>query len=206
MRERDTSSGGRNRTAGRVVRPAFLAVAVWLVVGGVAFPAHSSTPPAPPSVVIHGATTEQRDRVAWALKRFEDENLPLPALDISFHKTRSGCNDNTGLVRSVEGVADIEICMPTKHILLHELAHAWAWGAVSKETRAVFAEYWELETWNDHAVDWKKRATEKAADTVAFALSDPPTHHSPTLQRFFCGYPHLVGQPLPFEAESVHAC
>lgn len=206
MRGHSTHPENQHCNPRSTIRPALLAVSVWLVVAGAGFPPQSSTGLTSPQVSLHGATPDQQDRIEWALEEFEAANLALPGLDITFHDTRAGCDDNTGLVRSVDGVADIEICMPTRHIILHELAHAWAWQAVSDETRAAFTEYWGLNTWNDHNADWKARATEKAADTIAFTLSGPPANPSATLQLFFCAYPLLTGDPLPFADPPFESC
>lgn len=87
--------------------------------------------------------------------------------------------------------------MPTRHIILHELAHAWAAVTVTDATRAEVLRYWGLETWNDQDVTWNLRAGERAADTIAFALNSIPSDPRDSLLKYLCGYPLLTGYPLP---------
>lgn len=151
----------------------------------------------PPALALHDTTPELTERVKWALDRFEAADLALPPLEITFHATANGCHGHTGYFQLDSGVADIEVCMPTRHIILHELAHAWAAVAVSDTTRAEVLRYWELDNWNDQAANWNLRAGERAADTIAFALNGIPSDPQDSLRKYLCGYPLLTGQPLP---------
>jgi hypothetical protein len=162
----------------------------------------------PPTVALHDATPELMERVEWALNRFAAAGLVLPPLDITFHVTGASCHGYTGYFEVNSGVADIEVCMPTRHIILHELAHAWAAVTVSDANRAEVLGYWGLETWNDQDVEWSLRGSEKAADTIAFALNDIPSHPRDALLEYLCGYRLLTGHPLPGSGmdELRHRC
>ena len=153
--------------------------------------------PKAPALALHDATPELANRLEWALGRFAAAELPLPPLDITFHTGGDGCNGHTGYFRSVSGVAVIDVCMPTKHIILHELAHAWAFQAVSAESQAEFLDYWGLTAWNAPDVDWGELAGEKAADTIAFALGDLPADPRDSLRQYLDGYELLTGTEFP---------
>ncbi|NNL71681.1 MAG: hypothetical protein HKO70_17165, partial [Acidimicrobiia bacterium] len=126
----------------------------------------------------------------------------LPPLDIAFHDHRSGCDGHPGLFRLVDGVADIEVCDWTDHTILHELGHAWVASHVDDEIRAALVAYWGLETWNDQTVSWGLRANERAAESIALALSPLPPRIAPVLIDHLCAYslltensvhPHVAG-------------
>ena len=157
----------------------------------------SSNSSEPSTVALHDATPEFTERVEWALGRFEAAGLALPPLDITFHNTANGCHGHTGYFQLDSGVADIEVCMPTRHIILHELAHAWAAVTVSGATRADLLRYWDLDSWNDQGVEWNQRAGERAADTIAFALNGIPSDPQDSLLEYLCGFELLTGHPLP---------
>ena len=64
-------------------------------------------------------------------------------------------------------------------------------------SRTGFVAHWNLEPWNDHGDDWNDRGTEKAAHTIAYALTlDGPTEN-PNVLQFVCGYEILTDQTLP---------
>ena len=123
-----------------------------------------------PHVNIHNATDIQMAQVAQALDRFDEAGLTLPPLELTFHDGSGPCHGHTGWYRRQGRVAHIEICSPTNHIILHELAHAWEGASVSDDVRREFADHWGVDSWNDHTTDWTERGTERAADTVAFVL------------------------------------
>lgn len=150
-----------------------------------------------PSVEIHNADDIQMSQVAWALDRFEQAALTLPAIELTFHDGAGPCHGHPGLYRRRGQVAHIEICSPTNHTILHELAHAWEGASVSQAARDQFADHWGVDNWNDHSVPWADRGTERAADTVAFVLEGLPERPTAQLLRFVCGYSLLTGKSLP---------
>jgi len=151
----------------------------------------------PGAVVVHGAASDLRARLKSALDRFATAGLTLPPLDITFHNGRAGCGGHPGLFEVAEGVSDIEVCNPTNHIVLHELAHAWVARNVNQATKEALTQYWGLATWNDQEVDWGLRANERAADAIAFALGDLPKHPEPSLVEFLCSYSLVTGHAPP---------
>lgn len=60
--------------------------------------------------------------------------------------------------------------------MLHELAHAWANLNLTDAQREQFAKLRGLEVWNSSEHDWEERATEHAAEIIAWALMDQPPH------------------------------
>ncbi len=170
------------------------AIAVLLV--GVTLPGPEPAS-AKPGLVVNQADTVLTERLDWALGRFSDVGLQLPPLDVTFHNSAHGCEGHTGLYRSIAGIADIEICMPTEHIVLHELAHAWVETILDDDRRSIWMDYWGLDTWNRQDVDWSRRGNEKAADAIAYALGRIPANPHDSLLEYLCGYPLLTGNPLP---------
>ena len=133
----------------------------------------------------------------WALDRFEEAGLELPPFVMTFHDGAGPCHGNTGWYQQRGGVAHIEICSPTNHIILHELAHAWEGASVSQDVRDDFASHWSVDNWNDHEAAWADRGTERAADTIAYVLAGVPDEPTDQLMRFVCGYSLLTGMELP---------
>ena len=129
-----------------------------------------------------------------ALESFAHTDLALPPLEITFHEGRAGCEGHPGLFRIVGGVADIEVGVPTKYLLLHELGHAWIAHNVDDKTRSLLVEYWSLPTWNDQSIDWEKAANERAADSIAFVLADLSPYVAQTQVDYLCAYKLLTGR------------
>lgn len=150
--------------------------------------------PAAPPAVVHGATDEWQSRLDDALASFAEADLALPPLEVTFHDGRTACDGHGGLFRMAEGVGDIEVCMPTKYMILHELGHAWIAHNIDDETRSLLVEYWQVPTWNDQKVEWDMRANEKAADSIAFALADLSPYVAQTRVEYLCAYTLLTGR------------
>jgi predicted membrane-bound mannosyltransferase len=154
-----------------------------------------------PDVQVHGASPDLHTRLTEALDRFSTAGLTLPALDITFHDGLAGCEGHPGLFRTVEGVSDIEICNPTNHIMLHELAHSWVATHTTQGTKDAFIQYWGLATWNDQDAEWNDRANERSAEAIAFALGHVPAQVSPSLADYLCAYTLLTGESPAAEVE-----
>lgn len=158
----------------------------------------------PAALAVHDATPAQEQQLARAIQQFEAAGLPLPPMQIGFHDAAGPCEGHPGLYRRSDGIADIDICRSSNHVILHELAHAWEGANVDDAARERFSNRWGLDNWNDHSAPWDERGVERAADTVAFVLDGIPTEPTESLRRFLCGYPLLTGRPLPLE--SARAC
>lgn len=155
-------------------------------------PSRAIATPTPPT-----APTVLTERLDWAMARFEVVGLELPTVSVSFHSDLSPCDGHRGLFRGLTDVARIAVCDPTRHIILHELAHAWLAYTTGDTTKAALLEYWELETWSDPSVDWTERGSEKAATALAFSLGDLPADPSSSLLRYLCSYELITGKPFP---------
>lgn len=92
-------------------------------------PVIGSTPTPPTIVFIDVPSDDERAMVDWAIERYIAVGLQLPDLEISFPVT---CGGKSG--RYLIGAGRIELCRPTRKLVLHELAHAWDdQGVVDRE-------------------------------------------------------------------------
>lgn len=115
----------------------------------------------------------------WALTRFEQAGLELPAVSIAFHDHKEPCHGNIGFYRS-GSPALIDICgfnwdrfVPAaKHTLIHELGHAWIQHTLTDEDREGFLTLRGLATWGDDRFEWSEQGSEQAAEIIAWALID----------------------------------
>ena len=57
-----------------------------------------------------------------------------------------------------------------RRLVLHEFAHAWARENLTDSQREALMADRELETWNDHDVEWAQRGTEHAAEIITWGL------------------------------------
>ncbi len=119
-------------------------------------------------------TVEQQTLVDFASDRFDSQNLELPEIKIQFHDSLETCGLHQGLY--VERTKSLHMCSVDKKIMLHEMAHAWANLNMTSERQQAFVEWLGLKTWNGHDEAWEDRATEHAAETIAWGLMDEPTH------------------------------
>lgn len=113
--------------------------------------------------------------VEWALTRFEVAGLEAPSAAIEF--PADGCNGHPG--RYLPSQRLVELCvsddapnLSVRQLVLHELAHAWAHEFLTEKDREEFTDLRELSAWNDVELDWHERATEHAAETIAWGLLD----------------------------------
>ena len=153
---------------------------------------------------ITGGTPAQRQMARWAVGRFTAGELDLPSLEVRFHEDRTGCDGRSGLYRS--GTADLcslHVNWMSRRTMLHEMAHAWVDANVSADLEARFLRLRQLETWDDHAVEWEARGTEHAAEIISWALDGQPTgmqrasipRNDP--DELAVAYELLTGHPLP---------
>ena len=125
---------------------------------------------------ITSGTSTQRAMARWAVGRFEAGGLRLPSLEIRFHRSTDGCEGRMGGYSN--GTADLcskYVNWMSRRTLLHEMAHAWVDVHVSADLEARFLRLRQLETWNDHAIDWEERGTEHAAEIISWALDGQGT-------------------------------
>jgi hypothetical protein len=119
-------------------------------------------------------TTDQQELLDFALSRFEGQGLVLPQIEVEFVADILECHGHKGLywLRT----RTLRMCSMDKKTMLHELAHAWANFNLTDAQQERFAELRSLEAWNDWEYDWEERATEHAAEIIAWALMDRPIH------------------------------
>jgi hypothetical protein len=153
---------------------------------------------------IIGGTPAQQVMARWAVGRFTESGMNLPSLEVRFHRASTSCGGRMGSYR--DGEADIcgtHVNSMSRRTLLHEMAHAWVDANVSADLEARFLRLRQLETWNDHAVDWEERGTEHAAEIISWALNGQGTGtERPSIPRndpeqLATAYALLTGHPLP---------
>jgi hypothetical protein len=121
---------------------------------------------------ISGATTDQLAAITWAIGRFAEAGLELPALAVVVHPTSDGCGGNRGQYHVVSGADVIDLCDTSTPVILHELAHAWAAHHASDEARTAFLEHVGLAAWSGNDVPYDERGTERAAQTMSLCLAE----------------------------------
>jgi hypothetical protein len=63
----------------------------------------------------------------------------------------------------------------SRHLIVHELGHAWAARNMDEEERGAFVALRGAESWNDPETAWRNQATEHAAEILAWLLLDDYT-------------------------------
>ncbi len=117
---------------------------------------------------------KQQELLNFALSRFEVQRLALPQIEVEFFADTLECRGHKGLYWS--RTRTLRMCGVDKKTMLHELAHAWANLNLTDAQREQFAKLRGLEEWNSSEHNWKERATEHAAEIIAWALMDQPPH------------------------------
>jgi hypothetical protein len=149
---------------------------------------------------VHYASLDQTEMLRWGVDRFTEAGLDLPILDVTFHRDVSACGGFLGLYRTRGEAAVIDICHTRRHVILHELAHAWETQEATDQTRERFMAYRGLMTWADPDVAWEERGVEQAAETITLVLnwrSYSGPIDQPVVVHKLCGYEILTGRPLP---------
>lgn len=116
----------------------------------------------------------QEELVEFGLGRFAGQGLGLPEVNIDFRPSSLDCQGHKGLY--LHRTRTLRMCSLDKKTMLHELAHAWARHNLTVAEMESFTRYRGLATWNDSSDPWKERATEHAAEIIAWALMDRPVH------------------------------
>ncbi len=138
-------------------------------------------PPIRRPVSLEGATVyaesaDQVARVEWALGRFEQLGLKMPAVEVWYFADFSGCADPANPSRQRSGYLLIEhdkytiyVCGP-EFTLLHELAHVWDHSQLTDDLRDRFLAKRGLENWD--GVEWARCGGEHLAYVLAWGLQD----------------------------------
>jgi len=201
----------RRRVGLRWVALAPLLVLSAVLVSGLAEAAWVADPDG--RLLITASDPDQRALVDWAVDRFEQAGLALPALTISIHETRSACAGSAGLFYWGPPPR-VELCAVetpsgsgARMIVLHELGHAWAELTSDQAARDRFLAVRSLDTWRDSSVPTGRWGQEQAAEILAWGLMDQPVRlariHDADSDDLAAAFEALAGQP-PLMAERLH--
>jgi len=130
-------------------------------------------PPVEPLRIVGGSPQQHLD-IRAAATRFAAVGLELQPLTIVIHADRSGCEGASGLYWPSEHGDRIDLCADGERLVLHEMAHAWGYHALDDVERDDFVARTGMPTWKSHDHPHGKRATEVAADAIAFGLMSQP--------------------------------
>lgn len=129
---------------------------------------------ATPAITISGGTEAQHAMAEWAIARFDEADLPLPAMAIEFHSDMEDCNGFLGYYDRSE--KQLDVCNQGAprtdpiHTILHELAHAWSFEYLPEDIVEAFTEDRGLDAWRDADARWWQQGQEQAAEVVAWGL------------------------------------
>lgn len=126
------------------------------------------------SLRVVGGSPEQHILIAEAAGRFAAVGLHLEAVTVVVHPSREGCQGAAGLYWPSSAGDRIDLCGEGERLVLHELAHAWAHHALDDHDRHDFVSRTGLPTWKSLEHPHGRRATEVAADAIAFGLLSRP--------------------------------
>lgn len=165
-----------------------LYIAVGIVLASTLSPSGNQTSSLPaqeittPAVVFQPALSSSVDRtqqetgqqidplILWAVGRFASAGLGLPDLTFVVFDSTIDCGGSSGYYFASRKT--LHICRLDNKTVLHELAHAWAGYVLTDEQKESFTEFRGADGWNNADDEWKDRATEQAAETIAWALAD----------------------------------
>ena len=137
-----------------------------------------SRSPLPADVQLVGLGPEQVEVVDQALALFADANLVLPRIVIRATPDRTICDGHDGLTTPHQRWVEVSICTlyrgtRERHVILHELAHAWTTFSLSSENRAAFQALRGWRYWLDYSrAEWRDNGGEQAAEIIAWGLND----------------------------------
>jgi hypothetical protein len=130
-----------------------------------------------PDLAVHGYADRNEKAIAWALSRLELAGLELQVnLEVRFHRSTEACGgwNHDGLHTPFSDRHRIDVCVidqaGQERVLLHELAHVWAYRHLDDDERRGFLELRGLEAWNDG--EWRERGTEHAAEVLRWGLGE----------------------------------
>jgi len=129
-----------------------------------------------PLVTIDTDIQEQRQMAEWAVARFAEASLHLPALIIEFPgKDLDLCDGAQGRTYIGDGPTVVKMCWNDPFILLHELGHAWAAANVPEDKHDRFmAMRTDVDSWSGAGVPWDQLGGEHAANVIAWGLLEKP--------------------------------
>ena len=171
--------------------------------------AHGVAPVSAPSIPTQpdfvGFGPEQARVVRDALGLFAEAGLRLPPIVFRASLDKAACHGRDGWYSANAQRVRITLCSSQRdarerHVVLHELAHAWAAFDLSTTRRSEFQAVRGWTYWldYDHAT-WRNNGGEQAAEIIAWGLND---HSAPALSidhkscaELAAGYVALTGSP-----------
>jgi len=156
-----------------------------------------------PTISIVGGSPTARSAVLETTERFVSNDLGLPDLVIRLHDDSTGCEGHRGLFRVDDDTAVVDLCFDCEFLALHELGHAWAHFNLDDAARQEFQQAVGATTWNSPDVPHNFRATEIAADAMAYGLLSTPATPGPVWDRRCERFEALTGVPPPRRTDPV---
>ena len=153
---------------------------------------------------IHAETQQQHEEIEWALGRYAEAGLELPAIEIHLHSDRADCNGLNGYLANAVGGGWILHSCGVDYTLLHELAHAYDNHMLDDATRDELLELAHADSWRHD--DWHLAGGEHAANVIAWGLMEERINQTRTrpydYQSMLEAYSILTGggQPLWMDA------
>ena len=127
---------------------------------------------------IYGADGTMTATIEWAMVRFAEVGLELPAVTVTVHESQDGCSGAAGMFRPGT-YPRIDLCvlddptsMPARLITLHEFAHAWAETTLTDAEKQAFLELRGLDHWTDRDTPRHEWGAEHIAEVVSWGLMD----------------------------------
>lgn len=120
-------------------------------------------------VTHSGFTAAERRVVESAIARFHAASLELPLTHVRKHDVGDRCQPRGQAVNSWP-VKMARICVVEESVVVHELAHAWAFVHLTDDDRLDFALRRGTPTWRSREHPWMDRASEHAADIITWYL------------------------------------
>jgi hypothetical protein len=105
--------------------------------------------------------------IVWAETRFTAAGLSLP--EYQFTPDSAECG---GHLAVFDGTTVRNCAAGTRlyRVMLHELAHVWAYTNLTPDDEARLVAEWGTAAWNDPAIPHDSRGVEQFADMIAWAL------------------------------------
>jgi hypothetical protein len=134
----------------------------------------------PPQLQLVGFNAVQAEEVMKAVGLFEEAGLVLPRLVITGSRDMQQCGGHPGLFRPHDDSSEVLICTPEtsnwqRHVVLHELGHAWSKLNLTPESKAAFQAVRHYRYWQDYErATWAQNGIEQAAEIIAWGLNDQP--------------------------------
>ena len=135
-------------------------------------------PAADDAEVIDPLSAEALDLLDWAEARYESAGLEFPDVEVLVHDTTDPCRGRLGRYRRTDNGVSIHLCDLdggdpdfTRHVVLHEFAHAWTAINLDANQIDAFLGLRGLEAWSSQEVAWDERGIEHAAEIIVWGIN-----------------------------------